>query len=299
MEKSRKKQEEENPENKTKRNEEARKLMKKTRENMHANIDEKKRRLNYNLSVLFGPIFICSCCDRKLFENGVTKITSDFKEKVNKKKKNFYNICIRKETTVKVELNGKTDKTGSYICGTCKAALLTGNVPSMARINGLFLSPLHEQYYLTELENNMIAQNINFQYIFCLKKSRWAATKKKMISVPVTTDTINNTLQQLPRLPSEAGLIEVGIKRKNEYKHCHKQELIDVNKIFMVLEHLKASGHPYYQNFENFQAYKKRCEDLDAEGHEMLFGEEDMEINKDNETNENGEEVCSVFMIIY
>ena len=52
--------------------------MKKTRKKQAANIDEKARRLNFNLSVLFGPIFICSCCERKLFETGVTKITDDF-----------------------------------------------------------------------------------------------------------------------------------------------------------------------------------------------------------------------------
>ena len=40
--------------------------------------------INFNNSVIFGPIFICSCCHRKLFENGVTKITADFKEDVEK-----------------------------------------------------------------------------------------------------------------------------------------------------------------------------------------------------------------------
>jgi hypothetical protein len=72
----------------------------------------------------------------------------------------------------------------------------------MATINGLQLAPIDSNFHLTELENNLIAQNINFQYIFCLKKSRWAATKKQMISVPVAVDTVINTLQQLPRLPS-------------------------------------------------------------------------------------------------
>ena len=91
----------------------------------------------------------------------------------------------------------------------------------------------------------MIALIINFQYIFCLKKSRWAATKKQMISVPVAPETVTKTLQQLPRMPSEAGFVEVGVKRKMEYNRSHRIELIDPNKIFKVLEYLKACGHPY------------------------------------------------------
>ena len=92
--------------------------MARTREKQKANTDETQRRLNFNLEVLFGPIFICSCCERKLYEKGVTKITANFREKVEKKQANFFRHCIRKEITIKIELNGKMDKTGIYICRT-------------------------------------------------------------------------------------------------------------------------------------------------------------------------------------
>ena len=108
------------------------------------------------------PIFICSCCERRLYENGVLKITGAFKEKVEKKRQNFFNHCIRKEIPIRIELNGKLEKTGSYICKTCREALLKGLVPAMATINGLFLPPYHERFRLSELENNLIAQIINF-----------------------------------------------------------------------------------------------------------------------------------------
>ena len=130
---------------------------------------------------------------------------------------------------MEIELNGNWDKTGSYICSTCKTTMLNGKIPSMATVNGLFLPPIEEQHLLTDLENNLIAQLLNFQYIFCLKKSRWAATKKQMISVPVPPETVQQNLQQLPRIPSEAGLIEVGIKRKMEYNRSHIKQLINKN----------------------------------------------------------------------
>ena len=110
---------------------------------------------------------------------------------------------------MKIIFNGSTEKTGYYICHTCKTTMKTGKMPSMSIKNGLYLTKIMEGCLLTELENNLIAQNINFQYIYCLKKSRWAATKKQMISVPVSAEKVLNTIEKLPRLPKVAGLLPV------------------------------------------------------------------------------------------
>jgi hypothetical protein len=96
--------------------------------------------------------------------------------------------------------------------------MTSGKTPSMAVTNGLQLRRIDESCNLTELENNLIALNINFQYIFCLPNSRWGATKKQMISVPVTPETVLNTIEKLPRLPNQAGLIPVQLKRKTIYE---------------------------------------------------------------------------------
>ena len=128
----------------------------------------------------------------------------------------------------------------------------------MATINGLYLPRYEEQFRLTELENNLIAQIINLQYIYQLNKSRWAATKKQMISVPVVPHTVMITLQQLPRLPKDANLIEVGIKRKKEYNNTHRKEVINPHKVLNSLAHLKRSGHPYYQDFDDIRSYEAR-----------------------------------------
>ena len=245
---------------------------------LNAKIGENERIRKFHYENLFGPIFICSCCSRKLYENAVTKITSDFRGKVDSKRKDFFSFCIKKEIQINLTFNGSNEKTGSYICSTCKEAMLQGKVPSMAEINGLKLTPIKEACNLTELENNLIAQNINFQYIFCLKKSRWAATKKQMISIPVSSDNVLNTINQLPRLPSEAGLIPIGLKRKQIYKNCHRKEYVDTNKIFAALDFLKSSGHPYYQFYDSFNDYEKRCKELDHEGYKLCFGDDDEEM---------------------
>ena len=244
-------------------------------EKKKANTDETDRLRRFNMKIMFGPIFICSCCKRKLFENGVTKITMDFKQAVNKKNPYFYRNCIPKEEEVKINFNGSGVKSGAYICQTCKTAMNAGKMPSMSIKNGLHLANIEENCKLTELENNLIAQNINFQYIFYLKKSRWAATKKQMISVPVTVDKVLNTINQLPRLPRDAGLIPIKLKRKKIYDRAHKSEYINPLKIFKVLHNLKKSGHPYYQFYDDFKTFKDRCQLEDEEGHSLLFSNED------------------------
>ena len=244
------------------------------------NSNDRNRIKNFNRANLLGPIFICSCCKRRLFENSVSQITEDFKLKVQSKREDLFNICLKNQVLIKLTINGKSDKTGNYICGTCKDSMLLGKIPAMAEANGLTLVQFDEDLNLTELENNLIALNINFQYIFFLKKSRWAATKKQMISVPVPQHSVLNTVEMLPRIPKEAGLIPVTLKRKLEYKSYHRKEYVNPDKIFKILDHLKQSGHPYYQFYDDYSTFRQRCKTYDEEGHDMLFGN-----NSENEDN--------------
>ena len=95
----------------------------------------------------------------------------------------------------------------------------------MSAMNGLAIYNLDPELELTELEANLIAKNIVFMKIFMLPKSRWTALKDKIINVPVRDDDIINTMTRLPRTPNEAGLIEVDLKRKVEYKTLIKRSL--------------------------------------------------------------------------
>ena len=100
----------------------------------------------------------------------------------------------------------------------------------MAATNGLKIYSHDPELELTELEANLIAKRIVFMKIFQLPKSRWTALKDKIINVPVQEDDIVNTITSLPRTPNEAGLIEVDLKRKVEYKNSHIKQLINPEK---------------------------------------------------------------------
>ena len=72
-----------------------------------------------------------------------------------------------------------------------------------------------------------------------------------MISVPVTQESVINTVKQLPRMPRDGGLIGVNLKRKMAYSNNHKKEYVDPKKMIKVLQHLQKSGHPHYQFNDN------------------------------------------------
>ena len=86
-----------------------------------------------------------------------------------------------------------------------------------------------------------------------------SAVKDRLVNVPVAATDILNTVKSIPRTPKEAGLIQVKLKRKLKYKNYHQHEYISPEKIFKMLDHLKISGHPYYQFYDNLDNYIQRC----------------------------------------
>ena len=221
----------------------------------------------------------------------MTKITENFKDNLASKKVP-YSVAIppKQEVQVNILFNNSTSLSGIYICHTCKNSLLRGRLPAMAVQNALHLPELLEDCKLTEIENNLIAQMINFQYIYQLPKSRWGATRKQMISVPVREETLMNTISQLPSLPKDAGIIPVHLKRKLEYKNSHKLAYVDPAKMLRALKHLNDSGHPYYQLCDDFNldTYKERCKKEDQDGHRLLFsndGENEITSNDEDSNN--------------
>ena len=78
-------------------------------------------------------------------------------------------------------------------------------------------------------------------------------------------------MEQMPRTPKDAGLIGVALKRKKEYKNSHKEQLIDSEKLFRMLEKLKKSGNKYYQFYDDYTQYQTRCKETDPMGYCVVF----------------------------
>ena len=125
-------------------------------------------------------------------------------------------------------------------------------MPPECRQNNLQIDTQPDVMKLTELSSNLIARVIQFQKIYQLPKSRYTANKDKIINVPVTEDSVLNTVKSLPRTPNEAGLIGVELKRKLEYSNTHQPaQMIDRSQIYNALKYLKKAGNPYYQFYDD------------------------------------------------
>ena len=118
-------------------------------------------------------------------------------------------------------------------------------MPPMSITNGLQLSETDKEIkeqnlQLTELKGALIAKNIIFQKIYQLPKSGWTALKDRVMNFPIEENSFMNTLDRVPRTPEAAGLIVVAMKKKTEDKNSHKHQLIDLHKLFRMLDKLKT-----------------------------------------------------------
>ena len=150
-------------------------------------------------------------------------------------------------------------------------------MPKMCSNNGLTIDTLPEDLKLSDLENNLVAKNIIFQKVHKKPKSRMAGTHDRMVNIPIADKDILKTITSLPRTPIESRIITVGkLKRKLEYKNNHIEQLIDIQKIFKFLHHLKnVVKNKNYQFYDDYNVYSKRCERMDPEGFRMINPEID------------------------
>ena len=119
-------------------------------------------------------------------------------------------------------------------------------------------------FNLNRVGNNLIARRILFKKIYQLPKSRIASLKDKIINIPIGEEDIVNTLEMLPRTPTEGGLVEIKLKRKKDYKTPYRQEYIDPEKLFRAIQFLKDQENPFYQNVRDNRDYSEYCEYQDS-----------------------------------
>ena len=241
-----------------------------------------KRSQAFKRSVLFGRIFDCVCCHRRLFEDAVKKIKdeTEFKNKMEEKFPGLFKLAINKIVTKKAPQgiwNGKPIEATYHICGTCNGYLKKGKMPPMSHQNNLQIVDRsnHPELHLSEVENSMIALNLIFQKIYQLPKSRNPAMKDKTINIPINESDVLQTVESLPRTPTEAGIIPVKLKRKLEYKNSHLTQYVSVVKVCKALQTLKNMGNKYYQFVPEAENFKEKCRASDIEGFNLLFPDED------------------------
>ena len=212
-------------------------------------------------------IFICVCCNRRCFDTNIVKYNEQFIASIEENYPDLLKRCVQ-SISESGSVQGK-----QYICRTCKNYLKRGKMPPMSTRNGLDIVDLKDsngnKIELSELEATLIAKNILFMKIFHLPKSRWSAVKDKTVNVPIQDDAVLQTVSNFPRMPSEAGIIPVKLKRKITYKQHHVQQYKRPN-VLQALAALKTTGNPHYQFVTTHENYEETCKTLDPEGYELM-----------------------------
>ena len=198
-----------------------------------------------------------------------------YKKALSTSRENLY-LTINKEENTDEELECVTIKSGGetcFVCRVCCSYLKKGNLPPKAASNCLEVVPVPENVHLESyLEEALISRTLLFMKIFSLKSSLMPALKDKCIVIPLEAKDVLNTVESLPRLPSESGIIDIQWKRKVGLKNTHLQAKVDPNKIFNALNFLKEQGHKYYLDSESREQYQKRCLENDPDGFHLVFG---------------------------
>ena len=199
-----------------------------------------------------GLSYSCVCCHKLKFDNQVVEFEEPLISRIGQQ---WIEEAIG-DPDPRQERLGKY-----YICHYCKNKLLQNKMPPISHKNSLDLVDLepYPELKTTPLENSLISKNLLFQKIVQLPKSRWSATKDKIVNVPINDQDIVDTMEMLPRTPDEAGLVCIELKRKLEYKNTHRAEYISVSKVEKALDTLYDLGHPHYQFVGYMAGFEERC----------------------------------------
>ena len=89
----------------------------KSRLKTNSSVNAAVRLHRFNKAVRFGPIFICSCCHQKRYENEVDVLDNLFEENICRDFPNLMEKCIPKKISIQVFVK----ESGSVSAGTLPA----------------------------------------------------------------------------------------------------------------------------------------------------------------------------------
>lgn len=117
-----------------------------------------------------------------------------------------------------------------WLCRTCHNYLAKNKVPPAAVVNGMHFPPKPDFFDLNELQCRLLAPTLAFQKLMQASRGRQLKINENVVNVPAE---VSNTVNMLPRLPTESGTIMVNLKRRLQYKSSALSQ-----------DHIKLSREP-------------------------------------------------------
>jgi hypothetical protein len=166
------------------------------------------------------------------------------------------------------------------LCWNCNKFICKNEMPRICAANGLDLDEIPSALQLKELEQQTIAKTLLFMKIKKLPTSRMNAVYDRVINVPLNDHDVTSTVTNLPRMPEDAKVVAVQLKRKLEYKSVEASQYLRPNFLRNALKFLKEIGNKHYQDItidEKVLEALEHKKDIDPE--EESGENEDVEAN--------------------
>ena len=170
----------------------------------------------------------------------------------------------------------------TYICLTCHRTLQSRKMPAQSKANCMDLEIIPDELKdLKNLELHMICKRILFMKLFKLPQGKQKGIKGAAVNVPAD---LGPACCLLPRIPSDAHIISLKLKRKLEYKQAYLHDTIRPEKVITALQYLK-NHNPLYADVNINEDWIQTWQELDQELYNGIF---DMEENSgsNGETND-------------
>ena len=193
---------------------------------------------NFKAECKKQPIYICTSCHRLLWRKGVQKFSID---KYNKIKPEITQLVLDENYRIS-SIDGSI-----YICHTCHGALKLGRIPAQSKANRMTLDEIPDELKdLNTLELHIICKRIIFMKLVKLPRGKQKGIRGAAVNVPADLGPACNLL---PRLPADAHIVSLKLKRKLEYKQAYLHDTIRPEKVITALHHLK-NNNPLYGDIE-------------------------------------------------
>ena len=222
------------------------------------------------------PVYICTSCHRLLWRKGVQKFGI---EKYNKNRKEIIQLVLDLKYRIS-SIDGAT-----YICHSCHKTLKLNRIPAQSKANMMALDEIPDELKdLNTLEVHMICKRILFMKLVKLPKGQQKGIKGAAVNVPAD---LGPACTLLPRLPADAHIVSLKLKRKLEYKHAYLHDTIRPEKVITALHYLK-NNNPLYSDIEINEEWIRGWKDADNDLYNGIF------LNEDDQNTSTHEQMSNV-----
>ena len=240
---------------------------------------------NFKTECKKQPIYICTSCHRLLWRKGVQKFSID---KYNKIRKEIIHLVLHEKYRLS-SIDGSI-----YICHTCHTTLKSGKIPAQSKVNRMALDEIPDELKdLNNLELHIICKRILFMKLVKLPRGKQKGIKGAAVNVPADLGPACNLL---PRLPADAHIVSLKLKRKLEYKQAYLHDTIRPEKVITALHYLK-NNNPLYADIEINEDWIRTWQDVDNDMYNRVFVSEDdttISVGNDKETDPTYKQITDI-----